>query len=91
MKQHEVTIELDEHGHGKVMLDGQELNTTHIAFDSPAGKPPHVTFTVPARVKARLRLAEDQHLSRDEAGAISAGGLTWNIEVADVEVLHEAR
>lgn len=58
---HVVSIFIDYEGRGRVMLDGKELNTTRVAFDSRAGRPTEVTLTVMADVQLAAEV-EPEHL-----------------------------
>jgi hypothetical protein len=39
MKQHDVEVRMDDHGRGRVFIDGQELHSvTHVSFGATVGE-----------------------------------------------------
>lgn len=60
---HVVTVFINREGFGRVVIDGKELRTSRVAFDSRAGMPTLVTLTVHADVQLA---AEVDHLNVEE-------------------------
>lgn len=54
---HLITMQINEHGGGRVLLDGKELHTTKLVVVSEAGQPPQVELTIVAAVDGTVDIA----------------------------------
>lgn len=63
---HVVTVFINRDGFGRVVIDGKELRTSRVSFESQAGMPTQVTLTVHADVQLAAEV-DAEHLKVEEA------------------------